>query len=99
MAGSSGPARGSPTSSRDNRAAWRLVALAMLGHTLRSRRFQERAALAAIVLTALAGIRNEDRAKMLARLAAWNKRQAKRFEREAERQARQLKRRSKGALA
>ena len=106
-AGSSGPTRGSQTSSRDNRVAWRLVALAVLGHMLRSRRFHERAAVAAIVLTALAGLRQENQARILARLAAWNKRQVNRFEHEAERQvkrleaerqARQPERKAKGTL-
>ena len=78
---------------RDNRAAWRLVSLAVLLHMLRSRRFQELAAVAVIALVALAGLRRENQAKMIARLVAWNARQAKRFEHEAERQVRKLERR------
>ena len=91
-AGSSRSAQTSQASGRDNRVAWRLVSLAVLAHMLRSRGFQERAATAAIVLAAVAGLGQENEAKTLARLAAWNKRQAKRLEHEAERQARQLQR-------
>jgi hypothetical protein len=96
-AGSSGPTR-RPQTSNPDRQALRLVGLAVLTHMLRSRRFQERAAVAAIVLAALAGLRQENQAKALAALAAWNKRQADRLEREVGRQIRQAKRKAKGAL-
>lgn len=90
--------RSGQTASRDDLRAWRLVSLAVLAHMLRSRRFQERAATAAIVLAALAGLSEDNHAKMLARLAAWNKRQARRFEHQAERQARQLEPTAEHAL-
>jgi hypothetical protein len=50
---------------------------------LRSRRLYERAAFAAIVLAALAGLNQESRAKALARLTAWVKRQDDRLEHKA----------------
>lgn len=96
-AGSSGSAR-RPQTSNPDRQALRLVGLALLAHMLRSRRFQERAAVAAIVLAALAGLRQENQARVLAALAAWNKQQASRLEREVGRQIRQAKREAKGAL-
>jgi len=68
----------------------RLIVLAALGHILRSRRFYERVALGAVVMAALAGINQESRANAFARLAAWNKRQAQAFERQAEREAKRL---------
>jgi hypothetical protein len=89
-AGSIGPIQEPQASSRDNLAAWRLVSLAVLGHLLRSRRFQERAVVAAIVLMALAGLGQESQTRIFARLVAWNERQVKRLEREVERQVRQL---------
>ena len=55
----------------------------MLVHMLRSRRLYEGAALAAIVLAALAGMNRESRAKNLARLTAWVKRQDERLQRKA----------------
>jgi hypothetical protein len=84
--------RRSPTSSRDNRAAMRLIGLGVLGHMLRSRRFYERLTLAAIVLAALTRLSRENRDIILARLSAWNKRQVQYLERKAERQARRLRR-------
>jgi hypothetical protein len=86
----SGLERRSPTSSRDNRAALRLIGLAVLSHMLRSRRFYERLAVAAIVLAALTGLSRENRDITLARLSAWNKRQVHYLERKAERQAKRL---------
>jgi hypothetical protein len=50
---------------------------------LRSRRLYEGAALAAIVLAALARMNRESRAKNLARLTAWVKRQDDRLQRKA----------------
>jgi hypothetical protein len=81
-AGSGGPAppRGS---SADNQTAIRVVGLAVLVHMLRSRRLYERAAFAAIVLAALAGLNQESRAKTMARLTAWAKRQDDRLQRKA----------------
>ncbi len=71
--------------------ATRLVRLAVVNHVLRSRRFYERAAVAAIVLGALRGIGQENRASTMARLAAWNKREIQRLEHKAERQGRAVK--------
>jgi hypothetical protein len=68
---------------RDDRAAARLTSLALLGHMLRSRSFYERVVFAAIVLAALAKLGQENQARNLARLAAWNKRQVERLERKA----------------
>jgi hypothetical protein len=76
---------------RRNKAAWRLVALGLAGHMLRSRRFYERVAVAAIVLEALRGIGQDNRASTMARLAAWEKRETQRLERKADRQARTVK--------
>ena len=82
-AGSSGSAVRPPDLSTDNRTAIRLVGLAVLVRMLRSRRLYERAAFAAIVVAALAGMNRESRAKTLARLAAWAKRQEDRLESKA----------------
>jgi hypothetical protein len=68
-----------------------LVALGLVRHVLRSRRFQEGAAVTAIALGALRGIGQENRASTMARLSAWNKRQVERLERQAERQVRVVK--------
>jgi hypothetical protein len=51
---------------------------------LRSRRLYERAAFAAIVVGALAGMGQENRAKSVARLTAWVKRQDERLEHKVE---------------
>jgi hypothetical protein len=90
LAPGSGPTPRSQTSSPGTTAAWRLIRLAVLGHMLHSRRFYERAAVGAIVLAALARIGRENRARSLARLAAWNKRQAQFLERQAERRRKHL---------
>ena len=82
-----GPARRPQASAHDNHAALRLIGLAVLGHMLRSRRSYERMALAAIVLAAMSRLSRENRARTLARLAAWNKRQVRLLERQAEREA------------
>jgi len=68
---------------RDNRAGMRLTRLALLGHMLRSRTFYERMAFAGIVLAAMAKLSQENQARNVARLAAWNKRQVERLERKA----------------
>jgi hypothetical protein len=68
-----------------------LVALGLARHVLRSRRFQEGVAVSAIALGALRGIGQENRASMMARLSAWNKRQVQLLERQAERQVRAVK--------
>ena len=89
--GSSGRAPQPGARGHRNKAAWRLIALGLVGHMLRSRRFYERVAVAAIVLEALRGIGQENRSSTMARLAAWNKREMQRLERKAERQARAVK--------
>ena len=61
----------------------RLTRLALLVHMLRSRSFYERVAFAAIVVAALGRLGQENQAKNLARVAAWNKRQIERLERKA----------------
>ena len=71
----------SPNSSADNQAAIRVIAVAVLIQMLRSRRFYERAAVAAIVLAALAALNRESGAKAFASLANWAKRQDERLER------------------
>jgi hypothetical protein len=73
-AGSSGPAPRPPDPSADRHTATLVIGLGLLIHMLRSRRLYERAAFAAIVLAALAGLAgldHESRAKARARLMAW----------------------------
>jgi len=82
-AGSSGSAPRPPDPSTNNQMAIRMVGLAVLVQMLRSRRLYEGAAFAAIVLAALAGLNKESRAKALARLTAWVKRQDDRLQRKA----------------
>ena len=89
--GSRGPASRPGARGRSNKAAWRLVALGLVLHVLRSRRFYERVAVDVIALTSLRAIGQENRASMMARLSAWDKRQIQRLEREAERRARTVK--------
>jgi hypothetical protein len=72
----------------DGRAALGLVGLGVVGHVMRSRRFYEKVAVAAIVLGALRGIGQDNRASTMARLQAWDKRQIQRMERKAQRQGR-----------
>jgi hypothetical protein len=69
----------------------RLVGLAVVGHVLRSRRFYERVAVAAILLGALRRMSQENRAITMERLVAWNKREIERLERKAEHQRRAVK--------
>jgi hypothetical protein len=89
--GSSGSAPRLGASGRGNKAALGLVALGLVGHMLRSRRFYEGVAVAAIALASLRGIGQDNRASMMARLSAWDKRQAQRLQHKAERQARAVK--------
>ena len=72
-----------------------LIGLGVVGHVLRSRRFYERVIVGVIVLGALRGLGEENRASAFERVAAWNKRQVQRFERKAERQARRLERKAR----
>ncbi len=87
-AGSSRSAAQPGNSGFNGRAALGLVGLGVAVHVLRSRRFYEKVAVAAIVLGALRGIGQDNRASAMARLRAWDKRQIQRMEREAERQGR-----------
>ena len=90
-AGSSRSAAQPGDSGLDGRVALGLVGLGVVGHVLRSRRFYEKAAVAAIVLGALRGIGQDNRASTMARLQAWDKRQVQRMERKAQRQGRAVK--------
>ena len=89
-AGSSGPAAQSGDSGLAVKAALGLVGLGVVGHVLRSPRFQERVIVSVIVLGALRGIGQEAGASTFERLAAWNKRQVQRLELKAERQTGRL---------
>ena len=90
-AGSSRSAAQPGDSGFDGRAALGLVGLGVVGHVLRSRRFYEKVAVAAIVLGALRGIGQDNRASTMARLRAWDKRQIQRMERKAQREGRAVK--------
>ena len=79
------------------KAALGLIRLGVVGHVLRSRRFYERVIVGAIMLRALRGLGQENRASTFERVSAWNKRQVQRFERQArrlERKARRLERKA-----
>ena len=89
--GSSGPAPQPRTPGFDNRMAVWLIGLGMARHALRNHRFYETVALAVIVLRALRGMGQENRASTMARLAAWNKREIQRLEHKAEQQAHAVK--------
>ena len=94
-AGSSRSATQPGNSGFAGKAALGLVALGVVGHVLRSRRFRERLIVGAIVLGALRGLGQENRASAFERLAAWNKRQVQLLQRKAERQARRLDRKAR----
>jgi hypothetical protein len=85
-AGSSRPAAQSADLGFAFKAALGLVGLGVVGHVLRSPRFHERVIVGAIVLGALRGLGQENRANTFARVAAWNKRQVQLLDRKAERQ-------------
>ncbi len=91
-AGGNGPTLQSKAAELEAQAVLRLIGVAVLLRLLQSRRFWERLAVGAIVLGALGRMGQENRAGMMTRLAAWNKRQAGRLERQAERQAEHLER-------
>jgi hypothetical protein len=91
-AGSSRSAAQPGNSGFAGKAVLGLVGLGVAGHVLRSRRFYERVIVGAIVLEALRGLGQENRASAFERLAAWNKRQVQILERKAEQQARRLER-------
>ena len=94
-AGSSRPAEQPGDSGFAGKAALGLIGLGAVGHVLRSRRFYERVIVAAIVVQALRGLGQENRASAFERVTAWNKRQVQRFERKAEREARRLERKAR----
>jgi hypothetical protein len=71
--------------------AMRLVRLAVVRDVLRSRRFYERVTVAVIVLRALRQIGRQNRASVMARLAAWEKREIQRLERRAQQHGRAAK--------
>jgi hypothetical protein len=75
----------------------RMVALATVVHMLRSRRFYQRVITRAVAVGALRRIGQENQASTMARLAAWDKRQVQRLERQAKRQAKRRGRAIKGA--
>jgi hypothetical protein len=89
----------SPTAPGDSglagKAVLGLVGLGVVGHVLRSRRFHEWVILGAIVLGALRGLGQENRANAFARLTAWNERQAQLLELKAERQTGRVQRKAK----
>ena len=76
---------------RGSKVVMGLVALGLARQVLQSRHFQEGVAVTAIALGALRGIGQQNRASMMARMSAWNKRQVQRLEHQAERQARAVK--------
>ena len=90
-AGSSSPAPGARPPDFDHGMAMRLIRLAVVRDVLRSRRFQERVILAAIVVKALRQINQQNRASAMARLAAWDKRQIHSLDAKAQRQGRAVK--------
>jgi len=77
--------------SLNTKMTWGLVGLGLVGHMLRSRRFYETVAVAAIAVGSLRQIGQQNTASMTARLAAWNQREMQRLERKAQRQARGVK--------
>ena len=90
-ASSSRPAAQPGDSGSGRQVALGLVGLGMVGHVLRSRRFYEKVAVAAIVLGALRGIGHDNQVSAMASLRAWNKREIQRLERKAQRQGRAVK--------
>jgi hypothetical protein len=88
--GSSGAPRPG-ASGLDSKMTWGLVGLGLVGHILRSPRFYQTVAVATIAVGALRQVGQQNRASMMGRLSAWDKRQMKRLERRAQRQARAVK--------
>ena len=89
--GSGSPAPRPRPSGLDTKMTWGLVGLGLVGHILRSPRFYLAVGVTAIALGSLRQIGQQDTASMTARLAAWDRRQIKRLERKAQRQARAVK--------
>jgi len=83
--------RGPRGASTGHRAAIRMIALAIVVHILRSRRFYQRVITVVIALGAIRQIGQEDQASTMARLTAWDKRQVQRLERKAKRQGQVIK--------
>ena len=77
---------------RGSKVVMGLVALGLARQVLQSRHFQEGVAVTAIALGALRGIGQENRASMMARMSAWNKRQVEFLEHQAERQVQRVER-------
>jgi hypothetical protein len=75
----------------NQRAALRVVALAIVIHMLRSRRFYQRMITVVIALGAIRQVGQENQASTMARLGAWDKRQVQRLERKAKRQGQVIK--------
>jgi hypothetical protein len=90
-AGGSSPAPRPGASGLDTKMTWGLVGLGLVGHMLRSPRFYETVAVAAIAIMSLRQIGQQNQASMTARLAVWNKRELQRLERKAQRQTRVVK--------
>jgi len=78
-------------SDRSRNMALALVAMGLVRHVLTSRRFYEGLAVAAVAVGSMRGISQESRAGAMERLAAWNKREMRRLEHKAERQAKAVK--------
>ena len=89
--GSGSPAPRPRRSGLDTKMTWGLVGLGLVGHVLRSPRFYQTVAVTAIAVGSLRQIGQQNTASMAARLAAWDRRQMQRLEREAQRQARAAK--------
>ena len=89
--GSGSPAPRPRPSGLDTKMTWGLVGLGLVGHILRSPRFYQGLAVTAIAVGSLRQIGQQNTASMAARLAAWDRRQMQRLEREAQRQARAAK--------
>ena len=77
-----GPAPQAGAVRQHRRTVWFLVGLKVAGDVLRSRRSHELAIVGAIMVAALAHQARENRAQMLARLIAWDKRHAQALRRE-----------------
>jgi hypothetical protein len=69
----------------------RVLALAVVAHMLRSRRFYEAVGVVAVVLAALARMILQNQASTRARPAAGDKRKIRRLERKAKAQGRAVK--------
>lgn len=89
--GSSSRAPRPGASGLDSKMTWGLVGLGLVGHILRSPRFYQTVAVAAIAVASLRQVGQQSTASTTARLQAWDKRQMKRLERRAQRQARAVK--------